>query len=382
MTGRIALLRRDAVGIGCFVSLCAVLALWLSGPGAHDLAPAPAPLLVAAGRLAGLVSADLLLVQVLLMARVPAIVRAAGPGQIAGRHRRLGLWSMGLLAAHLAATTVGYAIALRSGVPAQIWLLVRTYPGMPLAAAGTAALVLVAVTSARVVRRRLRYASWHLLHLYAYLGIALALPHQLWTGGDLLASPAARVYWWGAYGLVAGALLVFRVGVPVARALRGAQVRRVLRTAVTLAATGMSVALLFLYPPSLNRGSSAAATDRDLSDPALSDPAGPDHTGMDMGADEDTPSAVQVVDGKAVDTGFGPVQVRIHVYEGSVVHADAVVFPHDSPASRVVSDNALPLLAQEVLRRQASTIDTVSGATETSEGYRMSLQSALDAAHL
>ena len=41
---------------------------------------------------------------------------------------------------------------------------------------------MVVVTSIRVARRRLRYESWHLLHLYAYLGVGLALPHQLWTG--------------------------------------------------------------------------------------------------------------------------------------------------------------------------------------------------------
>ncbi len=46
---------------------------------------------------------------------------------------------------------------------------------------------------------RLRYESWHLLHLYAYLGVGLALPHQLWTGADFLASPLAPLYWWALY---------------------------------------------------------------------------------------------------------------------------------------------------------------------------------------
>ena len=56
---------------------------------------------------------------------------------------------------------------------------------------------MVVVTSIRAARRRLRYESWHLLHLYAYLGAGLALPHQLWTGQEFLASPAATVFWWG-----------------------------------------------------------------------------------------------------------------------------------------------------------------------------------------
>ena len=62
---------------------------------------------------------------------------------------------------------------------------------------------------------RLRYESWHLLHLYAYLGAGLALPHQLWTGQDFLGRPAATVFWWGLYAVVLAAVLVFRVGLPL-----------------------------------------------------------------------------------------------------------------------------------------------------------------------
>jgi ferredoxin-NADP reductase len=72
----------------------------------------------------------------------------------------------------------------------------------------------------RRVRGRLRRESWHLLHLYAYSGVALALPHQLWTGGDFLSSRAATVYWWGLWALAALAILQFRVGLPLVRSLR------------------------------------------------------------------------------------------------------------------------------------------------------------------
>ena len=65
--------------------------------------------------------------------------------------------------------------------------------------------------------RRLRYESWHLLHLYAYLGVGLALPHQLWTGQEFLASTAATVYWWTLWGAAAAAVLVWRIGLPLYR---------------------------------------------------------------------------------------------------------------------------------------------------------------------
>jgi ferredoxin-NADP reductase len=91
---------------------------------------------------------------------------------------------------------------------------------MLLAVAGTACLVMVVVTSVRAARRRLRYESWHLLHLYAYLGVGLALPHQLWTGQDFLASPARTAFWWGLYAVTAGAVLVWRVALPLWRSAR------------------------------------------------------------------------------------------------------------------------------------------------------------------
>ena len=106
--------------------------------------------------------------------------------------------------------------------------MVWSYPGMLLATAGSLLLVLVVVTSVRAARRRLRYESWHLLHLYAYLGAGLALPHQIWTGADFVGTPWARAYWWSVYAVSLGAVLVYRLGLPVFRSLRhGLVVERV-----------------------------------------------------------------------------------------------------------------------------------------------------------
>ncbi|GHF31804.1 putative ferric reductase [Amycolatopsis bartoniae] len=205
---------RDAAGLTAWLSVLFVTALWVSGRGVQDLG-SPAGFLTSAGRLTGLVAADLLLLQVLLMARIPWVERSYGQDELARRHRLAGFASIVLLAAHLVLISLGYAATDRSGVVAEVWTLVTTYPGMLLATAGTAALVMVAVTSIRAARRRLRYESWHLLHLYAYLGAGLALPHQLWTGADFTASPVATAFWWTAYGAAAGAVLVFRLGRPV-----------------------------------------------------------------------------------------------------------------------------------------------------------------------
>jgi ferredoxin-NADP reductase len=126
----------------------------------------------------------------------------------------VGFLSFWLMIGHVVLVTVGYAQSGGGGVVHQAWDLVVTYPGMLLAAVGTALLVLVVVLSVRVARRRQRYETWHLLHLYAYLGVGLALPHQLWTGADFVASTPARLYWWGLYAAALGAVVVFRLGLP------------------------------------------------------------------------------------------------------------------------------------------------------------------------
>jgi predicted ferric reductase len=200
-------------------SLVFVTFLWIAGGGVGDLG-GRADGLTSLGRWTGLLAADLLLVQVLLMARIPPVERAVGQDRLARTHRWVGFTSFTLMLAHLALITWGYAAGRLGAVPGTFWDLTVDYPGMLLALAGTLCLVLVVVTSVRAARSRLRYESWHLLHLYAYLGVGLALPHQLWTGQEFLSSTAATVFWWTLWAAAAGAVLVWRLGAPVFRTLR------------------------------------------------------------------------------------------------------------------------------------------------------------------
>jgi predicted ferric reductase len=213
-----------------FGSILLVVALWATNHGLRDLRGPAA--ISSVGRLTGLVSADLLLIQVLLMARVPWIERAYGQDRLARSHRLVGFSSFNLMVAHIGLITVGYARVGHLGILRQAWDIVVSYPGMLLATAGTAMLVMVVVTSIRAARARLRYESWHLLHLYAYLGVGLALPHELWTGTDFIAQPLAVAYWWTLYALAAGAVVVFRLALPLWRSARhGLVVERVVREA-------------------------------------------------------------------------------------------------------------------------------------------------------
>jgi ferredoxin-NADP reductase/DMSO/TMAO reductase YedYZ heme-binding membrane subunit len=213
-----------------FVRLGSAMALWLglllvtywwvADGGVTDLAHWVSGL-TSLGRLTGLWAADLLLIQVLLMSRLPPLEHAFGRDRLARIHRVVGLSSfLSDDRSHRADHRRLRLRALVRPVLPTTWELITAYGGVLLAVAGTTCLIMVVVSSIKAARRRLRYESWHLLHLYGYLGVGLALPHQLWTGQEFLQSSAATLYWWTLWGVAAGAVVVWRIVLPLWRSAR------------------------------------------------------------------------------------------------------------------------------------------------------------------
>jgi uncharacterized protein with FMN-binding domain len=92
------------------------------------------------------------------------------------------------------------------------------------------------------------------------------------------------------------------------------------------------------------------------------------------------PHGTRTVTGAVEDTPYGPVQVRVTLTGTRIADVAAVQLPGDGGRSQEISGYAAPQLRQEVLAAQSARIDTVSGASYTSDGYARSVQSALDAA--
>jgi uncharacterized protein with FMN-binding domain len=87
------------------------------------------------------------------------------------------------------------------------------------------------------------------------------------------------------------------------------------------------------------------------------------------------------VNGAAADTRYGPVQVQITVQNHRITRADAIEYPNGSGRDQEINSYAIPQLDDETLQAQSANIDSISGATYTSDGYISSLQSAIDQAH-
>jgi uncharacterized protein with FMN-binding domain len=90
-----------------------------------------------------------------------------------------------------------------------------------------------------------------------------------------------------------------------------------------------------------------------------------------------TPSSRQVL-GDVAQTPYGPVQIELVLTGTRIVDVRALQTPDAASRSRVIASIAVPQLRSEVLTAQAARIDTVSGATYTSQGYAESVQYAID----
>ena len=87
-----------------------------------------------------------------------------------------------------------------------------------------------------------------------------------------------------------------------------------------------------------------------------------------------------IFQGSAANTPYGVVQIALVISGGKITDVNFIQMPSDQGHSREVTAYAEPLLKQTTLQAQSANIEFVSGATSTSDGYRQSLQSALDKA--
>jgi len=213
----VALSRREAallVTAACATGFLLVLVPWWQDPATRTVRSG-GDVLVGVARAAGMLAAYLLLVQVALLARVPWLERRVGTDWLTGAHRWLGSYVMGLVAVHVGAVIVGYAAYDHASVSHETATLVLTYPYVLLGTVGLALVALVVVTSLKPLRRLLPYEVWHTLHLLAYVGIALAIVHQLVDGAQFARHATMRAGWIGAHVVVLLLVLRYRVGDPL-----------------------------------------------------------------------------------------------------------------------------------------------------------------------
>jgi uncharacterized protein with FMN-binding domain len=84
--------------------------------------------------------------------------------------------------------------------------------------------------------------------------------------------------------------------------------------------------------------------------------------------------------GDSYDAYYGNVQVKVTVSDGKITDVNFLQYPSDRQTSQMINEQAMPILKQEVIKAQSANVNTISGATMTSEAFLQSLQSALSKA--
>ncbi|GAC1445715.1 MAG: ferredoxin reductase family protein [Mycobacteriales bacterium] len=202
-----------AIGAG---TALVILAWWQDTLGIAGLGD----WLTNAGRLTGLLAGYVIVVQLLLMARVPLLEHSVGADQLARWHAFGGRYTVSLATAHTLLIIWGYSVTAHRGVVGQSADLLLSYPDVMMATVAFGLLLMVGWVSANAVRRRLAYETWYYLHFYTYLAVALAFSHQFATGADFATNLRNRVLWSMLYGGTGLLLLWYRFVRPVRAMLR------------------------------------------------------------------------------------------------------------------------------------------------------------------
>ena len=161
------------------------------------------------------------------------------------------------------------------------------------------------------------------------------------------------------------------------------------RIVTAILSTITAVVLIFGYHTSTNNTAVAASPVVQQPAPPSSAPqtrsrnkSGSSAPSPSPASKPSQPTPATTYTGGVADTRWGPVQVQITVRDHKITRARAVQYPQGASNDAQINGYALPILDREVVQKQSAGIDTVSGATVTSDGYLQSLQSAIDAAHL
>jgi predicted ferric reductase len=169
----------------------------------------PAGIYLAFGRLAGIVGALGVMWQLLLVSRAKWLEPLFGLDRLTRYHHVFGLAIPLALLVHPPLVVIYHAMQNGLGFLSQYLAVLRWEDVLP-AAFGELLIILAVFLSLPFSRRRLGYEQWHTAHMGAYLGLSLAISHQLGLGGDvnaaqpyfartwyaLLAFTGANVFWY------------------------------------------------------------------------------------------------------------------------------------------------------------------------------------------
>ena len=171
-------------------------------------------------RFAALTGSYFAIVGIFFVARIPAVEKGVGYDRLVAWHRKLGPWSLYLILAHVFFIVLSFAGQDQIPLYKEMWIFLKTFPWMWPALAGFILMMLAGVTSYKKARAKMSYETWWIIHVYTYIAIAASFMHQVLNGQMFVNHPLNRLYWTSLYVLMAAAVIIFRIGIPLWRSFK------------------------------------------------------------------------------------------------------------------------------------------------------------------
>ncbi len=172
-------------------NLAIILYFWWTGSSVL-IANGQAGILLALGRLAGLLLQFFILVQLMLISRAPLIEKVYGFDKLNELHRKIGYTLAATLVIHPILITVSYAEMSGMSLWSQ-YLAILAMPQVIKAVIGLTIFLILGIMALPYIRKQMRYGIWHAFHLFMYLAIALVFGHQIVEG---VVSYGPALYYW------------------------------------------------------------------------------------------------------------------------------------------------------------------------------------------
>ncbi|MFA6514173.1 MAG: ferredoxin reductase family protein [Patescibacteria group bacterium] len=199
--------------LGLFiVNLIIILYFWFDRSGSL-LSFGQTGLIIALGRIFGLLAVYLVLWQLVLIGRIKFIEKVFGHDKLAIVHHINGLISWIFIFLHPLFIILGYKLANEVSFWQQTNEFLFHWEGMLGAILAVIIFMVVIVTSVIAIKKKLRYETWYFIHLFTYLAIILAFNHQL-EFGNTLQNQVFYIYWQVLYWVVIGLFIYFKFFVP------------------------------------------------------------------------------------------------------------------------------------------------------------------------
>lgn len=202
-----------------FSQLFIIVAFWAWNHSHHPmgnlLTGGMAGKLLAYGRLAGLLAAFGIILQLILVGRIKWVEQVFGLDRMIRLHHTVGFSILIFLFAHPIFLTAGHALQAGTSQKEQFIDFCRNWPGVLSATIAFGIMIVAFWFCILIVKKRMRYESWYVTHMTFYIAIALAFSHQLAVGSDFTDNPAFALYWKILYVFTFANLILYRFLRPV-----------------------------------------------------------------------------------------------------------------------------------------------------------------------